>query len=111
MNIRSKLIEVIPTPQPNRILIHKPPDLRLVIAHQVVMQPGLFIIILILQSKRLMRILVNPLILFQTAPSCIFAVPQEIAVDVGHLARYTDLVVMEIGEVLCFVLVVAEDLG
>ena len=31
------------------------------------MQPGLFIEVLVLQSKRLMRILVNPLILFQTA--------------------------------------------
>ena len=31
--------------------------------------------------------------------------------DVGHLARDADLVVVEIGEVLCFVLVVAEDLG
>ena len=31
--------------------------------------------------------------------------------DVGHLARYTDLVGVEIGKVLCFVLVVAEDLG
>ena len=30
--------------------------------------------------------------------------------DVGHLARYADLVVVEIGEVLSFVLVVTEDL-
>ncbi len=30
--------------------------------------------------------------------------------DVGHLARDADLVVVEIGEVLCFVLVVTEDL-
>ena len=30
--------------------------------------------------------------------------------DVGHLTRDADLVVMEIGEVLPFVLVVAEDL-
>lgn len=51
---------MLPTQQPNRILIHKPPDLRLVIAHQVVMQPGFFIIILVLQSERLMRVLVNP---------------------------------------------------
>ena len=31
--------------------------------------------------------------------------------DVGHLARDADLVVVEIGEVLRFVLVVVEDLG
>ena len=75
------------------------------------MQPGLFIIILVLQSERLVRILINPPVLFQTTPGGIFAVPKEIAVDVGHLPRYADLVVMEIGEVLRFVLVVAEDLG
>ena len=45
------------------------------------MQSGLFIIILVLQPERLMRVLVNPLILFQTTPSGVFAVPYEIAVD------------------------------
>ena len=38
----------------------------------------------------------KPLILFQTTPSGVFAVPQEIAVDVGLLARYTDLVAVEV---------------
>ena len=75
------------------------------------MQPGLFIEVLVLQSERLMCILINPLILFQTTPSGVFAVPQQIAVDVGHLARDADLVVVEIGEVLLFVSVVVEDLG
>ena len=75
------------------------------------MQSCLFIEVLVLQSERLMRVLVNPFILFQTTPGGVFAVPQQIAVDVGHLARYADLVVVEIGEVLCFVLVVVEDLG
>ena len=75
------------------------------------MQPGLFIEVLVLQSERLMRILVNPFVLFQTTPGGVFAVPQQIAVDVGHLARYADLVGVEIGEVLPFVLVVVEDLG
>ena len=56
------------------------------------MQPGLFIIILVLQSKRLMRILVNPLVLFQTPKGGAFSVPQKIAVDIGHLARDADLV-------------------
>ena len=58
-----------------------------------------------------MGILINPLVLFQTTPGGVFAVPQQIAVDVGHLPRYADLVVVEIGEVLRFVLVVVEDLG
>ena len=75
------------------------------------MQPGLFIEILVLQSKRLMRILINPPILFQTTPSGVFAVPQEIAMDVGHLARDADLVVVEIGKVLFAVFGVVKDLG
>lgn len=45
--------------------------------------------------------------LFQTAPGSVIAEPQEIAVLIGHLARYADLVEVEIGEVLLFVLVVA----
>lgn len=75
------------------------------------MQPGLFIIILVLQSKQLMRILVNPLVLFQTPQGGAFSVPQKIAVDVGHLFQNANLVVVEIDEVLIFVLVVVEDLG
>ena len=47
---------MLPTQQPNRVLIHKPPGLRLVIAHQVVMQPCLFIEVLVLQSERLMGV-------------------------------------------------------
>ena len=74
------------------------------------MQPRLFIEVLVLQSERLMCVLINPPVLFQTAPGCIFAVPQQITVDVGHLARYTDLVGMEIGEVLGFVFGVVKDL-
>ena len=50
------------------------------------MQPRLFIEVLVLQSERLVRILVNPLILFQTTPGGVFAVPQQIAMDVGHLS-------------------------
>ena len=75
------------------------------------MQPCLFIIILVLKSERLMRVLVNPLVLFQTTPGGVFAVPQQIAMDVGHFFQDADLIVVEIGEVLLFVLVVAEDLG
>ena len=60
------------------------------------MQSGFFIIILVLQSERLMCILINPLVLFQTTPSGIFAVPQQIAVDVGHLSRDADLVAVEV---------------
>ena len=75
------------------------------------MQPGLFIEVLVLQSERLMCVLVNPLIFFQTTPGGVFAVPQQITVDVGHLFRDADLIGVEIGEVLLFVLVIVEDLG
>ena len=74
------------------------------------MQPGLFIIILVLQSERLMCILINPPVLFQTTPSSIFAVPQEITMNVGHLPRDADLVVVEIGDVLFAVFGVVKDL-
>ena len=74
------------------------------------MQPRLFIIILVLQSERLMRVPIDAFILFQTTPGGVFAVPEEIAVDVGHLPRYTDLVVVEIGEVLFAVFGVVKDL-
>jgi len=60
------------------------------------MQPGLFIEVLVLQSERLMCVLVNPLIFFQTTPGGVFAVPQQITVDVGHLARDADLVAVEV---------------
>ena len=38
--------------------------------------------------------------LFQMTPSGVIAEPQEIAVLIGHLARYADLVEVEIGEVV-----------
>ena len=50
--IRCKPIQILPTKQPNRILIHKPTCIRLVIAHQVVMQHRLFIEVLVLQSEK-----------------------------------------------------------
>jgi len=46
-----------------------------------------------LQSKRRIRIPVNPLILFQTTPGGVFAEPQEVAVDVGHLSWDAERVV------------------
>ena len=60
------------------------------------MQPGLFIVILVLQSERLVRVIVNPPILFQTTQGGAFAVPQEISVLIGHLAWDADLVAVEV---------------
>ena len=75
------------------------------------MQPRLPVVILVLQPERLVRVLINPPVLFQTAPSGIFAIPQQIAELVGHLARNADLVGVDIGEILLPVFVVVEDLG
>ena len=57
-----------------------------------------------------MYIPIDALILFQTTPAGVVTKPNQIAVLIGHLARDADLVVVEISEVLRFVLVVAEDL-
>ena len=51
---------------------------------------------MVLQSERLMRVPIDAFILFQTTPGGVFAVPQQIAVDVGHLARDADLVAVEV---------------
>ena len=74
--------------------------LRLIIPEEVVMQPRLTIDILVLQSERLVHVLVNPLVLFQTTQGGIFSVPQKIAMDVGHLFRYADLIVVEVVRLL-----------
>jgi len=52
--------------------------------------------VLVLQSERLVRVFINPLVLFQTTPSSVFAVPQEISVLIGHLTRNADLVAVEV---------------
>jgi len=68
-------VKILSTQQPKRVLIHKPTRIRLGIPEEVEMQAGLFIKVLVLKSERLMRVLVNPLILFQTIPGGVFAVP------------------------------------
>ena len=64
------------------------------------MQPCLFIEVLVLQSERLVLILVNPLIFFQTTPGGIVAELQEIAVFIGHLTRNADLFAVEVVSLL-----------
>ena len=57
-----------------------------------------------------MHVLINAFIFFQTTPGGVFAVPQEIAMNVGHLTRDADLVGVEIGDVLFAVFGVVKDL-
>ena len=100
LSIRWKLIQIIPTQQPNRVLIHKLPDVQLIIPEEVVMQPRLFIVILVLQSERPMRVLIDTLILFQMTPAGIVAELQEVAVLIGHLSWDADLVAVEVVRLL-----------
>ena len=71
LNIRRKLIKVIPTYQPNRVLFHKPTDFRFKVVHQAVMQSGLFIIILVVQSERLMCVPIDPFLISGAPRRCI----------------------------------------
>ena len=66
MNIWRKPIQIIPTHQPNRILIHKPTRIRLVIPEEVVMQPRFTVGILVLQAERLVCAIRYLGFLFQT---------------------------------------------
>ena len=60
------------------------------------MQPCIFIEVLVLQSERLVLVLINPLVLFQTTPAGIVTEPQQIAILIGHLSWDADLVAVEI---------------
>ena len=64
------------------------------------MQPRFKVAILVLQSERPMRVLIDTLILFQMTPAGIVAEPQELAVLIGHLMRDADLVAVEVVRLL-----------
>ena len=65
------------------------------------MQPRFPIVILVLQSKRLMRIGIDFLFPLQAAPRVILPRPQQVAELVGLLPRYADLVgVVVVGRAL-----------
>ena|GEM_PF-3509250 len=103
LNIRRKLIKVIPTYQPNRVLFHKPTDFRFKVVHQAVMQSGLFIIILVVQSERLMCVPIDPFLISGAPRRCI----RRTTGDWGGQSSLwdTDVVGAEISEVfilLCF---------
>ena len=50
--IRRILKQIHSALQANRILTHKPPDFRVVIAETVVVQPAFFVVILTLEAER-----------------------------------------------------------
>ena len=90
------MIKIIPTFQSNRILIHKPTRIRLIIPEEVVMQPCLTIGVLVLKAERLVCAIRYLGFLFQTTPAGIVAEPQEVTVFIGHLSWDTDLVAVEV---------------
>ena len=91
LHIRRKLVQILSTQQPNRSLIHKLPRIRFVIPEEVVIQPRLTVGVLVLQAEGLVCAIRYLGFFFQTTPGGVFAVPQEITVDVGPLARNADL--------------------
>ena len=60
----------------------------------------MIIVILVLQSERPMRVLIDTLILFQMTPAGIVAELQELAVLIGHLSWDADLVAVEVVRLL-----------
>ena len=104
LNIRRKLIKVIPTYQPNRVLFHKPTGFRFKVVHQVVTQSGLFIIILVVQSERLMCVPIDPFLISGAPRRCIRRTTGDCRGGQSSLWD-TDVVGAEISEVfilLCF---------
>ena len=61
------MIKIIPTLQFDRILIHKPPGIRLIIPEEVVMQPSFTVAILVLQAEWLVCAIRYSGFFFQTA--------------------------------------------
>ena len=66
LHIKCKLTQIIPTKQLNRILIHKPPRLRIIVSEEILMQPGLTVGILVLQSEGLVCVIRYSGFFFQT---------------------------------------------
>ena len=97
-----KSIQIISTQQPNRILIHKPILIRLVIPEAVVMQPRFTVAILVLQAEGLVSSSGYVGFILQYVPTVIIAEPNQISFIIGHLTRDADLVAVE---VVCFLAV------
>ena len=89
-------IQIVTTPQPNRVLVDKSSTFRLVIPEEVVMQPRFTVGILVLQAEGLMRRSCYVRFALQFAPTVIIAEPQQITVLIGHLSWDADLVAVEV---------------
>ena len=97
MSIRRKLINVKTSFQPNRILIHKPTRIGLIVPEEVVMQLRLAVAILVLQSEGLVSSSSGCVgFALQFASAVIIAEPNQVAVLIGHLSWDADLVAVEV---------------
>ena len=90
MPIRRKPIKILSTHQSNRLLIYKPPRIRLIIPEEVVMQPCFRIIILVLQSEGVICTIRYLGFLFQSAPDGVVGESNQIVVLIGNLFRKAD---------------------
>ena len=64
------------------------------------MQPRLTVGVLVLQAERLVRRSRYVRLVFQTTPAVIIPKPQEVAVFIGHFSWATDLVAVEVVDLL-----------
>ena len=63
---------------------------------EVVVQPCLMVSVLVLQAKGLVSAIRYVRFALQFTPTVIIAEPQQIAILIGHLPRYADLVAVEV---------------
>ena len=90
MPIRRKPIKILSTHQSNRLLVYKPPRIRLIIPEEVVMQPCFTVGVLVLQSEGVICTIRYLGFLFQSAPDGVVGEPNQIVVLIGNLFREAD---------------------
>ena len=86
---------MISTKQPDRVLVYKPPRIRLIVPEEVVMQPRLTVGILVLQVEGWVSISGYVGFTLQFASTVIIPEPNQVAVLIWHLSWDTDLVAVE----------------
>ena len=89
-------IQIVSAQQPNRILIHKLTRIRFIIPKEGVMQSRFMVGLLVLQSERLVHVLVNPLIFFSDDPSRYSCRTIRGCRFIGHFSWDADLVAVEV---------------
>ena len=102
MPIRRKPIKILSPHQSNRLLVYKPPRIRLIIPEEVVMQPCFRIIILVLQSEGVICTIRYLGFLFQSAPDGVVGEPNQIVVLIGNLFREADFGRSGVGLLVAF---------